>query len=67
MRRLRLVPDPTGPVEVLRPMATTLGPARPQPQAVHPLLAYADLLLTADPRNREVAQMLHEHYLSHLA
>ena len=67
MRRLRLVPDPTGPVEVLRPMATTLGPERLQPQAVHPLLAYADLRLTADPRNREVAQMLHEHYLSYLA
>jgi hypothetical protein len=67
MRRLKLVPDATGKVEVLRPMDTTLGPGRPQPQAVHPLLAYADLLLTADPRNREVAHLLHEHYLSHLA
>ncbi|GAA4368920.1 hypothetical protein GCM10023185_42100 [Hymenobacter saemangeumensis] len=67
IRRLRLVPDAAGKVEVLQPMATTLGHGRPQPQAVHPLLAYADLLLTADPRNREVAQLLHEHYLSHLA
>ena len=67
MRQLRLVPDPTGKVEVLRPMATTLGPTRPQLQAVHPLLAYADLLLTADPRNREVAHLLYEHYLSYLA
>lgn len=67
MRQLRLIPDSTGKVEVLRPMATTLGPARPQPLAVHPLLAYADLLLTADPRNREVAHLLHEHYLSYLA
>jgi hypothetical protein len=67
MRRLRLVPDPTGQVEVLRPMDTTWGPERPQLQAVHPLIAYADLLLTADPRNREVAHHLHEHYLSYLA
>ena len=67
IRQLRLVPDAAGKVEVLRPMDTTLGPGRPQPQAVHPLLAYADLLLTADPRNREVAHLLHEHYLSHLA
>jgi len=66
MRRLRLVPDPAGSVEVLRPLATTLGAGRPEPRAVHPLLAYADLLLTADPRNREVAQRLHERYLSHL-
>lgn len=67
MRRLRLVPDPTGQVEVLRPMDTIWGAERPQPQAVHPLLAYADLLLTADPRNREIAHRLHEHYLSYLA
>jgi hypothetical protein len=66
MRRLRLVPDPAGKVEVLRPMDTTLGPERTNLQAVHPLLAYADLLLTADPRNREVAHLLHEHYLSYL-
>ncbi|HEX8658294.1 MAG TPA: type IV toxin-antitoxin system AbiEi family antitoxin [Hymenobacter sp.] len=67
MRRLRLVPDEAGKVEVLPPMSTTLGPERPLPRAVHPLLAYADLYLTAEPRNREVAHLLHERYLSHLA
>ena len=67
MRRLRLVPDEAGKVEVLPPMPTTLGPERPLPQAVHPLLAYADLYLTAEPRNREVAHLLHERYLSYLA
>jgi len=66
MRRLRLVPDANDTVEVLRPMEGTLRAGRPHVQAVHPLLAYADLLLTTDPRNREVAQLLHEHYLSHL-
>lgn len=67
MRRLRLVPDEAGKVEVLSPMPTTLGPGRPLPQAVHPLLAYADLYLTTEPRNREVAHLLHERYLSYLA
>lgn len=66
MRRLRLVPDEAGKVEVLPPMPMTLGPGRPLPQAVHPLLAYADLYLTAEPRNREVAHLLHERYLSYL-
>jgi hypothetical protein len=67
MGRLRLVPDAAGKVEVVRPMPTALDSPRPQPQAVPPLLAYADLLLTTDPRNREVAHLLHEQYLSHLA
>jgi len=66
MRRLRLVPDEAGKIEVLPPMQTTLGPERPIPQSVHPLLAYADLCLTAEPRNREVAHLLHERYLSYL-
>lgn len=66
MRRLRLVPDEAGKIEVLPPMQTTLESERPLPQAVHPLLAYADLCLTAEPRNREVAHLLHERYLSYL-
>ena len=67
MRRFRLVPDENGKVEVLLPFETTSFQHRPQSRAVSPLLAYADLLLTADPRNLEVAQLLHEQYLSHLA
>lgn len=67
MRNLRLVPDPTGNVEVLSPMPTALAVEQAHPQAVPPLLAYADLLLTADPRNRDVAHLLYERYLSDLA
>ncbi|WP_324680589.1 type IV toxin-antitoxin system AbiEi family antitoxin [Hymenobacter sp. GOD-10R] len=67
MGQLRLVPDPAGNVEVLSPMPTSLNVERVYPQAVPPLLVYADLLLTADPRNREVAHLLHERYLSDLA
>ncbi|MDQ2795465.1 MAG: type IV toxin-antitoxin system AbiEi family antitoxin [Bacteroidota bacterium] len=67
MRRFRLVPDESGKVEVLMPFETTSFQHRPQSRAVSPLLAYADLLLTTDPRNHEVAKLLHEQYLSHLA
>jgi hypothetical protein len=67
MRQLRLVPDPAGMVEVLRPLAMAATSPRPAAQAVHPLLAYADLLLTTEPRNREMAHLLHERYLSYLA
>jgi hypothetical protein len=66
MQRLRLVPDAHGKVEVLRPMDTIFHLDRPQLQTVHPLLAYADLIITTDPRNREVAQLLHEQYLPYL-
>lgn len=54
---MRLVPDPTGAVQVLVPPAGT-QPASPRPDCVFPLLVYADLLLSGDPRNREVARML---------
>jgi hypothetical protein len=66
MRRFRLVPDSSGTVEALPPPTNSKFPYRPEAKAAHPLLAYADLLLTADPRNREVAHLLHERYLSYL-
>ncbi|RZL01886.1 MAG: hypothetical protein EOO62_23080, partial [Hymenobacter sp.] len=37
--------------------------AVPRPDCVSPLLVYADLLLSGDPRNREVAGMLAAEYL----
>jgi hypothetical protein len=53
--RFRLRPDPKGPVEILDkfwnfPSAQT--------ELAPPLLVYADLMATLDPRNREVAQMM---------
>jgi len=62
MRTMRLVPDPDGIVQVLVPPAGT-QPEGPRPNCVSPLLAYADLLLSGDPRNREVAEMLAAEYL----
>ena len=62
MRTMRLVPDPAGAVQVLVPPAGT-QPEGPRPDCVSPLLVYADLLLSGDPRNREVAEMLATEYL----
>lgn len=62
MRTMRLVPDPAGAVQVLVPPAGAQPPA-PRPDCVSPLLVYADLLLSGDPRNREVAGMLAAEYL----
>jgi hypothetical protein len=63
MRTMRLVPDPAGAVQVLVPPAGNSS-AAPRPDCVPPLLVYADLLLSGDPRNREVAGMLAAEYLS---
>jgi hypothetical protein len=62
MRTMRLVPDPDGAVQVLVPPVGT-QPEEPRPDCVSPLLVYADLLLSGDPRNREVAEMLAVKYL----
>jgi hypothetical protein len=67
MRRFKLVPDMSGKVEVLPPPTDSKFPYRRESKAAHPLLVYADLILTADSRNREVAQLLYERYLPYLA
>ena len=67
MRQLRLVPDPTGSVEVRVPFDDRLNFYHPTSQCVPPLLVYADLLLSGDARNREVAQKLYARYLHHSA
>ena len=67
MRQLRLVPDPTGSVEVRVPFDDRLNFHNPTSQCVPPLLVYADLLLSGDARNREVAQKLYARYLHHSA
>ncbi len=66
MRALRLVPDPAGAVQVLVPLEGG-EVASPRPDCVPPLLVYADLILSGDPRNREVADLLYAEYLKHSA
>ena len=58
----RLVADPRGNVEILD--AFWKLPANPeQPDIVPPILAYADLAATLDPRNIEVAKLVREKYI----
>lgn len=37
---------------------------KPMPETVQPLLAYADLIATLDPRNLEAAKLIHEQYIA---
>ncbi|WP_191906502.1 type IV toxin-antitoxin system AbiEi family antitoxin [Hymenobacter baengnokdamensis] len=62
MGTMRLIPDPNGRVQVLVPFEEP-PTETPLPNCVSPLLAYADLILSGDPRNQEVAAMLAEQYL----
>ncbi|MGI4873021.1 MAG: type IV toxin-antitoxin system AbiEi family antitoxin [Janthinobacterium lividum] len=66
MRALRLVPDPAGAVQVLIPLEGG-DVAQARPDCVPPLLVYADLVLSGDPRNQEVADRLYAQYLKHSA
>jgi hypothetical protein len=62
-RSLRLLPDPEGTVS----FAQCPGPLAfdgPKPDAVHPLLAYLDLVAAAEPRAREAAQEIYDRYLA---
>jgi hypothetical protein len=61
--KLRLLPDPDGALS----FAQCPGPLAfdgPQPHAVHPLLAYLDLLSESEPRAREAAQEIYERFLA---
>lgn len=58
----RLRPDPNGDIEVLDAF-WQLPPDQTHPDVVPPLLAYADLLATLDPRNLEVARMIYDREL----
>src|SRR5690606_12234433 len=65
--RLRKAQDPeTAPVTICRPFWA--AGAEPTPgggkNLVHPILAYADLLATADSRNLEAARMLYEKHIA---
>jgi hypothetical protein len=67
LKKLKAVPDPKGDIEILdmfwqgRDVST-----RPEGDApvVPPLLAYADLVASAAPRNVEIGDLIYERYLS---
>ncbi|WP_196939512.1 type IV toxin-antitoxin system AbiEi family antitoxin [Sphingobacterium pedocola] len=62
VKRYRFIPDPKGNVEVLQQFWVDRE-INWFINQVHPLLTYADLLLTQDPRNIEVAEIIFEKYL----
>jgi hypothetical protein len=60
----RLRADPEGEVEILDTFWNF--PAEPeQPELVPPLLVYADLVTTLDPRNLEIAKRIREEKIEH--
>ncbi|WP_321795832.1 type IV toxin-antitoxin system AbiEi family antitoxin [Caballeronia sp. J97] len=62
--KARLRPDPAGNIEFLRaPVALAPVDGLP-PNVVAPLIVYADLVASGDPRNLETARMLRERYLA---
>lgn len=58
----KLRADPEGEIEVLEAF-WDLPPTDNRPDIVPPLLVYADLLATMDPRNHETARMIYEERL----
>ena len=61
--KLRLLADPAGLVSFARSPGP-LALESPQPQAVHPLLAYVDLLTNPDERAREGAREIYDRHLA---
>ena len=60
----RLRADPQGTVEILEAF-WKLPVADTAPDLVPPLLVYADLMATLDPRNLEVAKQIRAQYIEH--
>jgi hypothetical protein len=65
VRQLKLVPDPTGQVELLQQFwPDGEHPEKEELKAtVPPLLVYADLITNFDSRNREAAERIKKSYL----
>ena len=58
----RLRKDPEGKVEILEEF-WPVEEKRRENDLVHPLLVYADLVASGDPRNAEVAEMIYERHI----
>jgi hypothetical protein len=61
MREWKLIPDPKGNIRVYRKFWKE--PDWDNQHIAPPLLIYADLLVTGDPRNLETAGLIHHQYL----
>lgn len=60
---LRLRPDDNGEIEILETF-WQLDEVRQPDNTVPPLLVYADLMASTDPRNIETAQLIRDHHLA---
>jgi hypothetical protein len=60
----RMRADPNGNIEVLDAFWNLPGD-REHPDVVPPILVYADLVATLNPRNLETAKLVHEKYIAH--
>jgi hypothetical protein len=63
--RHRIKKNPTGEIEILKTFWNFQFEWN-HPELVHPLLIYADLLATGDPRNIQTAEMVYERELTRL-
>jgi hypothetical protein len=65
VRDHRLRADPQGNVEILDTFWTLTAQPGAPPDLVPPVLVYADLMATLDPRNLEIARRIREQQLEH--
>jgi hypothetical protein len=65
VRKYQLRADPDGPFEILDTFWNFPGDTK-RPDLVPPLLVYADLLATLDPRNLEIAKRIREEHVDHV-
>jgi hypothetical protein len=61
---LRLRPDPGGNIELLERFWDFQNPKAIPPGVAPPLLVYTDLIASGEPRNLDIARMIHETYLN---
>lgn len=59
----KLRADPQGDIEILDAF-WDFEDEKPMPETVPPLLVYADLIATLDPRNLEAAKLIYERYFA---
>lgn len=59
----KLRADPKGDIEILDAF-WNFEDGKPMPETVPPLLVYADLMATLDPRNLETAKLIYDQYIT---
>lgn len=65
IQNARLIPDPNGKLQVFKKFWRTDYPVTMGANIAHPLLIYADLVITDDPRCIETAQIIYDQYLKY--